>query len=205
MYLNAEITLEVSAALFGIPIRFDPALTRFAVDDTIETLAYNMFIETWINDTSYERYFDACVPKECIYAYHYQFDALEILTTFLNMDPIFGIDVETIFSPYGAKYTNEIESLTRTIEIYLVEGFIRNNKNKEILISSLKQRVNINCIIERYQSVIDDIEVLQQFDLDIYMDKDLFLASMEAGLDGHDFKSIIRNLKAFNFKKLFEW
>ncbi|CAF4526513.1 unnamed protein product, partial [Rotaria sp. Silwood2] len=67
------------------------------------------------------------------------------------MDPISGIDVETIFSPYGAKYTNEIESLTRTIEIYLVEGFIHNNKNKEILISSLKQRVNINCIIERYQ------------------------------------------------------
>ncbi|CAF3353073.1 unnamed protein product [Rotaria sp. Silwood2] len=110
MNLNAEITLKASAALFGICIRFDPALTRFAVDDTIEILAFNMFIETWINDTSYARYFDACAPKECTCAYLYRFDTLEMLTTFL--------------------------------------------------------------------SIIDDIEVLQQFYLDIYMDKDLFLASI---------------------------
>ncbi|CAF1531145.1 unnamed protein product [Rotaria sordida] len=91
------------------------------------------------------------------------------------------------------------------------------------------------------QGVIDDIEDLQQFNVDIYMEKDLFLSWIEAKtglhhqrtinefeiaqnkcncvqsilyyftpanlffiLDGHDFKSIIRNLKAFNIKKLFE-
>ncbi|CAF3364301.1 unnamed protein product [Rotaria sp. Silwood2] len=85
MNLNAEITLKASAALFGICIRFDPALTRFAVDDTIEILAFNMFIETWINDTSYARYFDACAPKECTCAYLYRFDTLEMLTTFLSI------------------------------------------------------------------------------------------------------------------------
>ncbi|CAF2817261.1 unnamed protein product [Rotaria sp. Silwood2] len=82
MNLYPDMTLEASAALFGIPIRFDPVLTRFAVDDTIEALVYNMFIETWINDTSYENYFDACAPKECTYTYHYRSDALETLTTF---------------------------------------------------------------------------------------------------------------------------
>ncbi|CAF3849178.1 unnamed protein product [Rotaria sp. Silwood1] len=116
MYLNAEITLEVSAALFGIPIRFDPALTRFAVDDTIETLAYNMFIETWINDTSYERYFDACVPKECIYAYHYQFDALEILTTFLSIFPALSGGLR-FFIPHLISIIAKIKNRLRIIPV----------------------------------------------------------------------------------------
>ncbi|CAF3706274.1 unnamed protein product [Rotaria sordida] len=151
-----------------------------------------------------------------------EFDSFETnRISVISMDPIFAIDVETIFSPYGAKYINEIESLTQTIEICLAEGFIHSNKNKEILISSLKKRININCIIEKYQYVIDDIEILQQFDVDIYMDIDLFLAWIEARMGlhhqttinefeiaqnkyAHDFKSIIRNLKAFNIKKLFE-
>ncbi|CAF3310478.1 unnamed protein product [Rotaria sp. Silwood2] len=108
----------------------------------------------------------------------------------IGMDPIFAIDVETIVSPYGAKYINEIESSTQTIEICLAEGFIHSSENKEILISNLKKRININCLIEKYQCVIDDVKVLQQFDVDIYTDKDLFLAWIEARTGLHFQRSI---------------
>ena len=59
--------------------------TRFSVNDTIETLAYNMFIESWANNVSYEMFFQACASTECTYSYHVRFDILEIITTFLSV------------------------------------------------------------------------------------------------------------------------
>jgi hypothetical protein len=58
---------------------------RFSINDTIETLAYNMFIESWTNNVSYEMFFEACMPKECTYSYHVRFDILEMITTFLSV------------------------------------------------------------------------------------------------------------------------
>lgn len=59
--------------------------TRFSVNDTIETLAYDMFIESWAENVSYEMFFEACTAKECTYSYHVGFDILEIITTFLSV------------------------------------------------------------------------------------------------------------------------
>ncbi|CAF5101626.1 unnamed protein product [Rotaria sp. Silwood1] len=87
MGLDIFYTMEQWANENGQPTMFDAVSTRFSVNDTIETLAYNMFIETWISNVSYEMFFNACEPKECTYTYHYRFDALEVLTTFLS---IFG-------------------------------------------------------------------------------------------------------------------
>ncbi|CAF1254744.1 unnamed protein product [Adineta steineri] len=114
------------------------------------------------------------------------------------MDSIFAIDVETILSPYGTKYTNEIELLTKTIDIYLIEGYIYNDQNKEFLIGSLKRRIHINCIIEKYQCIIDDIEILKQLDVDIYADAELSLSWIEAKMGLHIQKTIYELEKAQN-------
>jgi hypothetical protein len=39
--------------------------TRFAVNNTIETMAYSMFIESWTSNASYEMFFNACAPSHC--------------------------------------------------------------------------------------------------------------------------------------------
>jgi hypothetical protein len=65
--------------------KLDAQSTRFSVNDTIETLAYNMFVESWTSNTSYEMLFDACNPKQCTYTYHYRFSALQIITTILGV------------------------------------------------------------------------------------------------------------------------
>ncbi|CAF3472806.1 unnamed protein product [Rotaria sp. Silwood1] len=48
----------------GNPIMLDAAATRFSVTDTIEMMAYNMFIESWTTNVSYENLFYACAPKQ---------------------------------------------------------------------------------------------------------------------------------------------
>ncbi|CAF1188251.1 unnamed protein product [Adineta steineri] len=59
--------------------------TRFSMNDTIEKIAYEMFIESWsIPSISYETYFNSCSPSYCIYTYYQKSDSLEILTTFLS-------------------------------------------------------------------------------------------------------------------------
>ncbi|CAF2068087.1 unnamed protein product [Rotaria magnacalcarata] len=135
------------------------------------------------------------------------------------MDSISDIDVESLFSTYGEKYTHEIELLTQLIEICLLEGSIHNDQNKKVLLSSLKRRIIINCTIEKYQSVLDDIEIFKEYDG--IFDKELVIAWVEARLTllfkstigeleyaqnnyGHDFKREIRNLKAINVREWFE-
>lgn len=66
-------------------VLFDSTTTRFQINDTIETIAYDMFIESWTNNVSYEKFFNACKPKYCIYTYYYRFDALDMLTSFLSI------------------------------------------------------------------------------------------------------------------------
>ncbi|CAF1307779.1 unnamed protein product [Adineta ricciae] len=74
-----------AAFIIDADTRLHDSLTRFNVNDTIETLAYEMFIESWTNNVSYEKYYRNCLPNHCIYTYYYQFDAMELLTTFLSV------------------------------------------------------------------------------------------------------------------------
>ncbi|UJR06769.1 hypothetical protein I4U23_011056 [Adineta vaga] len=66
-------------------VKLNDSSVRFSINDTIETMAYELFIEAWTRNVSYERFFNSCSPNYCIYTYHYQFDALELLMTFLSV------------------------------------------------------------------------------------------------------------------------
>ena len=55
------------------------------MNDTIETLVYRLFIDSWSNETSYERYYDACAPIYCYYVYRRRIDVVYALTTFLSV------------------------------------------------------------------------------------------------------------------------
>ena len=82
---------DIRQALDALPltpedfIKLNNSATRFSINDTIEKIAYELFIESWTSNVSYERFFNSCSPKYCIYTYHYRFDALELLTTFLSV------------------------------------------------------------------------------------------------------------------------
>ncbi|UJR17988.1 hypothetical protein I4U23_004889 [Adineta vaga] len=64
---------------------FNSSLTRFAMNDTIETMVSSMFIESWSSNTSYENFFETCSPSQCISTYRYRFDIIEIFTIFLSI------------------------------------------------------------------------------------------------------------------------
>ncbi|CAF4287047.1 unnamed protein product [Rotaria sp. Silwood2] len=83
LYYPAD--LEIWSNETGIPVMLDARETRFSVTDTIETMAYSMFIESWTTNVSYENLFNTCAPNQCIYTYYYRIDALQLLTTFLSV------------------------------------------------------------------------------------------------------------------------
>ena len=86
----------------GNAIELNASLSRFHMHDKIETIAHEMFIESWISNVSYERFFNSCAPRYCIYSYHYRFDALDLLTTFLSV--FGGLSVALRFiTPYLIK------------------------------------------------------------------------------------------------------
>ena len=66
-------------------IELNSTTTRFNINDTIEILANEMFIESWTRNVSYERFFNSCAPSYCTHKDYYRFDALELLTTFLSV------------------------------------------------------------------------------------------------------------------------
>ncbi|CAF1196913.1 unnamed protein product [Adineta steineri] len=82
--------------------------TRFSMNDTIEKIAYEMFIESWSTpNISYERYFNSCSPSYCIYTYYQKSHALEILTTFLSAYGSLSIAIYFIV-PYLVKLIKKI-------------------------------------------------------------------------------------------------
>jgi hypothetical protein len=65
--------------------KFKVPSIRFNINDTVERIAYEMFIESWTTNVSYERFFNSCAPSYCTYTYYYRFDALELLKMFLSV------------------------------------------------------------------------------------------------------------------------
>lgn len=59
--------------------------SRINIHDTIEILTYEMFIESWISNISYDGFYNSCSPNYCTHIYHYRFDALKLLTRFLSI------------------------------------------------------------------------------------------------------------------------
>ena len=65
------------------PMEFSSTRSRFQVDDTIETMVNEMFIDSWWNETSYEQYYNACAPAYCSYSLKSRIGVIWALTTFL--------------------------------------------------------------------------------------------------------------------------
>jgi hypothetical protein len=52
---------------------------------TIEMLLSEMFVDHWLNTTSYEQYFNACTPDLCQYTVSERYDFLHILTLMIGL------------------------------------------------------------------------------------------------------------------------
>ncbi|CAF1152585.1 unnamed protein product [Adineta steineri] len=85
---------------------------RFHMNNTIETMANEMFIESWSTNISYEIFFNSCAPIDCTYTYYYQFDALELLTTFLSVFAGLSLGLRFIV-PHLMKLINKIRNRLR--------------------------------------------------------------------------------------------
>ncbi|CAF1377883.1 unnamed protein product [Adineta steineri] len=112
-FYSLQCTNDLRAALPAGPLSMEQfeglhtSTTRFSMNDTIETIAYEMFIESWSNNTSYEGYFNSCSPSYCIHSYYQKSNALEILTTFLSAYGSLSIVVYFIV-PYLVKLIKKI-------------------------------------------------------------------------------------------------
>ena len=106
------IDIETYHNQTGQPIQLNDSLTRFNINDTIETMVYDMFIESWIYNVSYERFFNSCNPSYCTYKYYYRFDILELLTTFLSVYAGLSIGIR-IMVPFIVKILQKIRNRFR--------------------------------------------------------------------------------------------
>ncbi|CAF1424346.1 unnamed protein product [Adineta steineri] len=112
-FYSLQCTNDLRTTLPAGPISMEQfeglstSTTRFSMNDTIETIAYEMFIESWSNNTSYEGYFNSCSPSYCIHSYYQKSDALEILTTFLSAYGSLSIGIYFIV-PYLVKLIKKI-------------------------------------------------------------------------------------------------
>lgn len=53
--------------------------------DSIETLANQLFIQSWNNQSSYQSYFEQCHPLTCQYSYETRFNIVYIITTLIGL------------------------------------------------------------------------------------------------------------------------
>ncbi|CAF2973757.1 unnamed protein product [Rotaria sp. Silwood2] len=67
------------------PLEFASPISNFNINDTIETMVYQLFIDSWSNETSYERYYNACAPIKCIYLKEKRLNVIYAVTIFLTV------------------------------------------------------------------------------------------------------------------------
>ena len=97
-------------------IQFNSTNTRFNINDTIETLTSELFIESWTTNVSYERFFNSCAPSYCTSREYYRFDTLELLTTFLSV--YVGLSLGSKFlAPLLVKMAKKIRNRFRVVPI----------------------------------------------------------------------------------------
>jgi hypothetical protein len=112
LYLGTTNFVKASGGLY----KLNATSTRFNINDTIETLAYEMFIESWTSNVSYERFFNSCAPAYCTYKVYYRFDALELLTTFLSVYVGLSLGIH-IMVPYAVKMIKKIRNRFRVMPV----------------------------------------------------------------------------------------
>ncbi|CAF2677659.1 unnamed protein product [Rotaria sp. Silwood2] len=67
------------------PLQFSSSVSNFAINDTIETIANQVLIDFWSNETSYKQYYTACAPISCSYRKQQHLNLVYALTMFLNI------------------------------------------------------------------------------------------------------------------------
>lgn len=70
---------------WGQQMLFNQTSLSFKMNDTIETLARQLFIESWLMNVSYEKFFHACAPTYCTGQLFYRFNMAEICTNLLSI------------------------------------------------------------------------------------------------------------------------
>ncbi|CAF3085988.1 unnamed protein product [Rotaria sp. Silwood2] len=97
-FSNSCMTDLMKATILGIPgpnwqprmidispLQFSSSTSNFRINDTIETMVYQLFIDFWSSEISYERYYNACAPTHCTYSYEKRLDVLYAVTIFLTV------------------------------------------------------------------------------------------------------------------------
>jgi hypothetical protein len=102
--------------LTGGIVELNSTSTRFNINDTIETLASEMFIESWTSNVSYERFFNSCAASYCTYKVYYRFDALLLLTTFLSVYVGLSLGIHFMV-PYIVKMIQKIRNRLRVVPL----------------------------------------------------------------------------------------
>ncbi|CAF1419135.1 unnamed protein product [Adineta steineri] len=59
--------------------------SRFPLNATIETLAYELFVEQWYTNISYASYFASCAPQSCTYTYIQRKSFLNVIISLLSI------------------------------------------------------------------------------------------------------------------------
>ncbi|CAF1440271.1 unnamed protein product [Adineta ricciae] len=96
--------------------------------DTIHTLANQLFVQFWFNETLFDSYFNKCHPLVCYYSYETRLSFIYILTTFLGL--IGGLNIVfRLLSPLIIK------------SIYRLYHYIRNNNTEEQVTYAYRLRV----------------------------------------------------------------
>ena len=85
LFLEHSIAGSSSEGLANLFSPINNSLSTFADNDTMETIANRMFINRWQYEISYEAFVQGCAVRECTYTYHYRFDPLDVITTFLSV------------------------------------------------------------------------------------------------------------------------
>ena len=106
---HALLTLLHGEGDYTLPffMKLDSSTSRFSTSATFETLAYEMFIESWTSNASYEQFFDSCAISSCRYTYYYRFDALELLVTFLSVFSSLSLGIRCLV-PYTVRIYQRI-------------------------------------------------------------------------------------------------
>jgi hypothetical protein len=86
--------------------------SRFAVNETLETVTTEMFIDSWIRNVSYEKFFYICAPTQCTSTYRYRFNFFDVFTLFLTV--FNGITIGLRFLvPYLVELVTKIRNRLR--------------------------------------------------------------------------------------------
>ena len=65
-------------------LKFSSKNSSFEENDTIQSIVDRLFIDSWLSEISYERYYNACTPEQCTYSYGRRLNIMYVLMKFFG-------------------------------------------------------------------------------------------------------------------------